>query len=95
MIWIIVYVFTVRLSYVRGFVCGMCGTLSVLCAGFSVRGVQSLVCVIWGLWYVLCAVFNLCYVQFAVTSLVASLQACLASLGREARDQDPQNPTSQ
>ena len=30
----------------------------------------------------LCAVFSLCYVQFAVTTLVASLRACLASLGR-------------
>ena len=28
----------------------------------------------------LCAGFSLCYVQFAVTNLVASLRACLASL---------------
>ena len=44
--------------------------------------VGDLVCVMCGIKSVLCAGFSLCYVQFAVTSLVASLRACLASLGR-------------
>ena len=38
--------------------CGMCGTLSVVCAGVSVRYVPSLVCVMCGLLFVLCAVFR-------------------------------------
>ena len=83
------YVFTLLMSCVQVSICGMCGILSVLCAGFSVRSVQSLVCVLCGLKSVLCAVFSICYVQSAVTSHVASLRACLASLGREARDEDP------
>ena len=44
----------------------------------------------------LCVGFSLCYVQFAVTNLVASLRACLASLAWLAslaagasRPQDP------
>ena len=39
------YVFALAMSYVQASVCDMCGILSVLCAGFSVRSVQSLVCV--------------------------------------------------
>ena len=79
------YVFTLRMSGVQVSVCGMCGILSVLCAGFSVGDVQSSVCVVCVLWSVLCAAFSVCYVQFAVTSVVASLRAFLPSLGREAR----------
>ena len=55
-----------------------------------------LVCVLCRLSSVLCAGFSLCYVQFAVTNLVASLRACLASLAWLAslaagasRPQDP------
>ena len=74
------YVFTSMMSYDHIFICGMCGILCALCAAFSVRSVQSFVCVMCGLSSVRCAVFSLCYVQFAVTSLAASLRACLASL---------------
>ena len=42
------YVFTLRTSYVQAFVCGVCGILSVLCAGFRVPYVQSSVCVMCG-----------------------------------------------
>ena len=72
------YVFTLLMSNVKGSACDMCGILSVLCAGFSVPSVWSLVCVMCGLWSVLRAGFSLCYVQFAATSLLASLRACLA-----------------
>ena len=58
----------------------MCGIQSVLCEIFSLCYVQSLVCVMCSLQSVSCAVFSLCHVQFTVTSLVASLRACLASL---------------
>ena len=54
------------------------------------------VCVMCRLLSALCAGFSLCYVQFAVTNLVASLRACLASLAWLAslaagasRPQDP------
>ena len=40
-------------------VCGMCRFLSVSCAGFSVRYVQSLVCVMCGFKCVLCAVSSM------------------------------------
>ena len=52
----------------------------VLCVGYSLCYVRDLVRVTCSLYYVLCALFSLCYVQFAVTNLVASLRACLASL---------------
>ena len=42
------YVFTLRMYYVQVSVCGMCRFLFVLCAGFSVRYVQCLVCVMCG-----------------------------------------------
>ena len=60
------------MSYVQMFVSLMCR--------ICMSSVQYFVCVMCGLQSVLCAVFSLCYVQFAVTSLVASLRACLASL---------------
>ena len=86
------FVFTLRVSYVQVSVCGMCGILSVLCAGFSVCYVQPLVCVMCVVSFVLCVVFSLCYVQFAVMSLVASLQACLASLFRAGPLRAPLGP---
>ena len=43
----------------------------------------ALVCLMWGIQFVLCAVVSLCHVQFAVTNLIASLRACLASLGEQ------------
>ena len=52
---------------------------------------QFAVCVMCGFEFASCAAFSLCYVrflvsvsgvQFAVTGLVDSLRACLASLGR-------------
>ena len=62
--------------------------LFVLCAVFSLCYVQLLVCVMYSfslcygqILFALCAVFSMCYVQFAVTTLVAPLRACLASLG--------------
>ena len=39
-IWTMSYVSTLGMSYVQVSVCGMCGILSVLRAGFSVRYVQ-------------------------------------------------------
>ena len=75
-----------------------------MCVGFSRRYVWDSVCLMQGfvLSYVrylvhvrvclfseLWAVCSLCYVQFAVTSLVASLLACLAWLGREGRIKGP------
>ena len=68
----------------------MCSALFALCAAFSLCYVQLLVCgmlnfsvsVMRSIQSVFCAVVSQCYVQFAVTSHVASLQACLASLGR-------------
>ena len=41
----------------------MCGMQSVLCTGFSLCYVQSLVCVMCSFECVLCAVCSLCYVQ--------------------------------
>ena len=52
----------------------------VLCPDFGLCYVRDLVCVMDSLQPVLYAGFGLCYVQFAVTNLVASLRACLASL---------------
>ena len=43
------FVFTLMMSCVQVSVCDMYGNLSVLCAGLSVRSVQSLVCVVCGL----------------------------------------------
>ena len=84
---------TSRVAYVQVSVFGMCRIVSVSFAGFSVRYLRALVCVMHGLESVLCAVFSLCYLQFALTSLVASLRTCLALLGREARGtRTPQTP---
>ena len=57
--------------------------LCAWCAGLCMFYVRCLVCVVSGTQYVLCVGFSLCCVQFASTHLVASLRACLASLGRE------------
>ena len=54
----------------------------MLCAVFSLCYVQFLIRFMCSFQSVLCAVFRLRYVQFAVTTLVASLRACLAWLGR-------------
>ena len=60
----------------------MCGTQSVVCLGFHLCYVQSLVCFMCVLSCVLCAVFSLCYVyvfvsylQFAMTSSLRSEHA--------------------
>ena len=67
----------------------MCSEQIVLCADLSLCYVQLLVCVVQFLVFVMCsslsvlrAAFSLCYVQFAVTSLLTSLRACIASLRR-------------
>ena len=52
----------------------MCNFQFGLCAGS--------ICVMCTLQLVVCAVFRWCFVQFAITTFVASLRACLASLGR-------------
>ena len=81
--------------FCRDLVHVMCGIKSVLCAGFSLCHVWVLACVMQGfglsyvravvcaMCYALCVyvLFSLDYVQFVVTTLVASLRACLASLG--------------
>ena len=74
----------------------MFGLQTALCAGFSLYHVRAVVCAMCRLWSVLCAVVIVCCVQFIVTSLVASLRACLASLAWLAslaagasRPQDP------
>ena len=63
-----------NLCYVLFLVCVMCSSVFVLCTLLSLCYVQCFVCVMCNLLIVLW--------QFAVMTLVASLQACLASLGR-------------
>ena len=60
--------------------------LSASCCMSDVRYLVSVMC---GTESVLCADFSLCHVRFAATSLVASLRACLASLGRDDPNKGP------
>ena len=48
---------------------------------FIMSYVQVLVCVMCCVWSALCAAFSVCCAQLAATNLVASLRACVASLG--------------
>ena len=76
------YVFTLRMSYVQVSVCGMFGFVRVLRAGVSVGDVHVVsLCYVMSFGCVMCSRSS---VQVAVTSVVASLRACRASLGRQA-----------